>query len=70
MRVWYLLDWSETEAKKRSPPDPDPERALKVSIRMRQMLEEASRPRVIRLEDIMMRSAAYFLGVRSHYSTL
>ena len=36
---------------------------------MRQMLEEASRPRVIRLEDIMMRSAAYFLGVRaSHYS--
>ena len=56
MRVWYLLDWSETEAMKRSPPDPDPERALKVSIRMRQMLEEASRPRVIRLEDIVMRS--------------
>ena len=53
MRVWYLSDWSETEAIKRSPPDPDPERALKVSIRMRQMLEEANRPRVIRLEDMV-----------------
>ena len=53
MKVWYLSDWSETEAMKRSPPLPEPESALNVSIKIRLMVEEASRPRVTTLEDIV-----------------
>ena len=53
MRVWYRSDWSETEEMKRSPPCPDPESALKVSIITRLMVEEDSSPRVNMLEDIV-----------------
>ena len=60
MKVWYLSDWSETEAMKRSPPAPDPESALNVSIKIRLMVEEASRPRVTTLEDIV--SWSCYLG--------
>ena len=53
MRVWYRSDWSDTEAMKRSPPCPDPESALKVSIITRLMVEEDSSPSVNMLEDIV-----------------
>ena len=53
MYVWYLSDWSDTEASNSSPPFPEPERALNKSMRARETVEEVSRRRLVQEDGIL-----------------
>ena len=53
MYVWYLSDWSDTEASNSSPPFPEPERALNKSMRKRETVEEVSRRRLDQEDGIL-----------------
>ena len=53
MYVWYLSDWSDTEASNSSPPFPEPERALNKSMRARETVEEVSRTRLDQEDGIL-----------------
>ena len=53
MYVWYLSDWSDTEASNSSPPFPEPERALNRSMRKRETVEEVSRRRLDQEDGIL-----------------
>ena len=53
MYVWYLSDWSDTEASNKSPPFPEPERALNMSMRKRETVEEVSRRRLEQEDGIL-----------------
>ena len=53
MYVWYLSDWSDTEASNSSPPFPEPERALNKSMRARETVEEVSSRRLGQEDGIL-----------------
>ena len=53
MYVWYLSDWSDTEASNSSPPFPEPERALNKSMRARETVEEVNSRRLGQEDGIL-----------------